>query len=586
MIIQRCILLVLFLLNWTAFVVAQNKMPIDYVPPLPVELNSVFPSELDSSEVEFTMFSIKNQANQLGYYGASVDSFSFQYGRLKAYFFLGEKLRIRSVLVDSFVDFQRDDYLEQSKVLENSTYQWSQSQRILNDLSNSGYPLAFFTKKRILLDSSQLQFEWNLSKGPKIVFGDIILKDSTVINRSYLLQLLKIRPGKMFEISKVEAISKIIANLDFVTLKAAPKVVLVGQQAEIHVDLVPRNSSVFNFLLGVLPSNVGGTQKFTISGELKGHFKNKLKYGEELYVHFNQLKKERQRIEFAVKYPFLFRSPIGISSRFQLFRNEKSTIDQLFRVGASYSNASSSESTFYTQYTSSRLLNIDTASIIQSGRLPSNLDLTHVTIGVTWNMNQLDMPLNPRRGWSVDLDLAGGRRSIIRNQKIIQISSKDTDFSKSYDSLNTNALKVNIRGSIQKFIPIKSRSTILLQNQFFMAWSPSSIYLNEYYRAGGINSVRGFDDESLVAAFLSFITMEYRYLLGENAYMSVFADYGYMYNPILISEKWNSLLGLGMGLSFQVPTGVFSIEFALGKQHNNPIDFRNTKSHFGFVTLF
>jgi hemolysin activation/secretion protein len=49
---------------------------------------------------------------------------------------------------------------------------------------------------------------------------------------------------------------------------------------------------------------------------------------------------------------------------------------------------------------------------------------------------------------------------------------------------------------------------------------------------------------------------------------------------------WDTAIGLGLGLNFATKAGIFNVSFAAGSRLNNPIDFNNTKVHFGFISLF
>ena len=40
------------------------------------------------------------------------------------------------------------------------------------------------------------------------------------------------------------------------------------------------------------------------------------------------------------------------------------------------------------------------------------------------------------------------------------------------------------------------------------------------------------------------------------------------------------------GGSFETKAGIFSLNYAVGKQLNNPIDFSSAKIHFGFLNQF
>lgn len=45
-------------------------------------------------------------------------------------------------------------------------------------------------------------------------------------------------------------------------------------------------------------------------------------------------------------------------------------------------------------------------------------------------------------------------------------------------------------------------------------------------------------------------------------------------------------VGFGAGITFETRLGIFSFNYALGKQFNNPILFKEGKVHFGIVNYF
>jgi len=80
-------------------------------------------------------------------------------------------------------------------------------------------------------------------------------------------------------------------------------------------------------------------------------------------------------------------------------------------------------------------------------------------------------------------------------------------------------------------------------------------------------------------------SLEYRFLLDKNSNAFIFYDQG-IYEDNSLSYKIDSPFGVGAGISFGSRIGIFSISYALGKQMNNPLEFRNGKIHFGYVTYF
>ena len=80
-------------------------------------------------------------------------------------------------------------------------------------------------------------------------------------------------------------------------------------------------------------------------------------------------------------------------------------------------------------------------------------------------------------------------------------------------------------------------------------------------------------------------SLEYRFLLDKNSNAFIFYDQG-IYEDNTLTYKIDNPFGVGAGISFGSKIGIFSISYALGKQENNPLEFRNGKIHFGYITYF
>ena len=72
-----------------------------------------------------------------------------------------------------------------------------------------------------------------------------------------------------------------------------------------------------------------------------------------------------------------------------------------------------------------------------------------------------------------------------------------------------------------------------------------SYFENELLRFGGINSIRGFEENSIYATLYGITNTEYRYKLNNSIFIHSIIDAGYFENKILnIKEK---LFGYGFG---------------------------------------
>ena len=94
------------------------------------------------------------------------------------------------------------------------------------------------------------------------------------------------------------------------------------------------------------------------------------------------------------------------------------------------------------------------------------------------------------------------------------------------------------------------------------------------------------NEQAIFASSYAIPSVEFRYLLEKNSYLAAFFDYAWYERKTVTEYTSDTPFGFGAGLSFQTNAGVFSLFYALGKQFNNPIEFRSGKIHFGFASLF
>jgi hemolysin activation/secretion protein len=104
------------------------------------------------------------------------------------------------------------------------------------------------------------------------------------------------------------------------------------------------------------------------------------------------------------------------------------------------------------------------------------------------------------------------------------------------------------------------------------------------HRFGGINSIRGFNENSLQANLFTSLLTEYRYVLTPGIYAHTIIDYGYFQDKT--SDNSGSLLGLGFGFGLLTKTGLFNIVYANGSTKDQAIKLSNSIVHISFKTNF
>ena len=135
----------------------------------------------------------------------------------------------------------------------------------------------------------------------------------------------------------------------------------------------------------------------------------------------------------------------------------------------------------------------------------------------------------------------------------------------------------------QNSFNLNQKNSIFVRNQTFYLQSDDYI-INELFRFGGINSIRGFNENSLQANAFTGIIAEYRYLLASNLYLHSITDFGYFQDKTANIE--DRLLGLGFGFGLFTKNGLFNLVYANGSTSEQAIKLSNSIVHISFKTNF
>ena len=136
------------------------------------------------------------------------------------------------------------------------------------------------------------------------------------------------------------------------------------------------------------------------------------------------------------------------------------------------------------------------------------------------------------------------------------------------------------------YLPVFSRGVVKGGAQFGGIFAKDPVFQNEQFRIGGSRIMRGYNEESIFATRYVVLTLEYRFIIGQNSYLYTFCDYGYVENITPDVMNYEHPLGFGAGITFETKVGVFGFSLALGRLSDNTFDMRDVKSHFGYINFF
>lgn len=554
----------------------------------PLELK--YQTKVDSLQLNYVLQSFINRYKTKGYFNFNVDSIVWKKPDVMVYVYLGEQMKLSKIKVvddsgyERFPQFQ----LRYGGVLYDSSSAGSLAEIILQNNENNGYPFSNIQVESVFNDQT-VDYLMQIRRGEYFVFDSGHIDGDQVIRKAFLEAYTGIKKGKPYNEALYKKAHEKLNRLPFLYSERFPQIAfLKGGIAKPFYYLRKRKSDQLNGIIGLAPSNstAVNTPSVVFTGEFLLRLNNLFKSGKMLMINWKSFKARSQELKTAFNYPYILSKPIGAD--FSLSFTKYDTLYTTFQtqVGFQYFTSGVNGFKFFYQVSGTNLGFVDTASIRSSKQFPAINSLQLKMYGLTAAYNLLDHRFNPREGWLIDAEATVGTKTILVDNMISEVRFGNTQYNL-YDSNKLVTNQYQIRAKIDKYLPVGIKGTVKLGLMTAHIIAPR-IYFNEMFREGGINSLKGFNEQSIFATGFNMLEVEYRYLIGENAHLKAFwngayyEDNSYGRTSKITDTPW----GFGIGANLQTGAGILSIMYALGKEKGNAFDLRTGKVHFGLSSYF
>jgi len=428
-------------------------------------------------------------------------------------------------------------------------------------LNDNGYPFSKVFLTVDVIEPGISNAHLNIDKGPPVKIKSILIKGESKVQNKFVNNAIAIKEGDDYNAELLRNISNKIDQIQFIKEIRPHEILFTPDGADLYLYLESVPVSLINGIVGLQPDP--GTEKTNITGDVRLKLLNILKRGEELDINWKSLQPKTQELDLSFSFPFLFNTPFGIDTKFDLYKQDSTFLSTNVNLGIRYFLTGGSYIKVFYQANNSNLLS--GASSIPNNNLSS---LSNNSYGIGLYRNNIDFLPNPSKGFRLSFDISAGRRK-----------SRPTQ-------ADSTTISTTFKGNLnmEAFFPLARRHVLRLANTTRSYYAPK-IYQNEVFRFGGLTTQRGFNEELLFATTLTTFTVEYRFLVDRTSHAFAFFDQSFYENN---SRNYASddPFGFGLGFSFGTNLGIFSISYALGKQFNNPIELKDGKVHFGYVTYF
>ena len=561
----------------------------------PDSVQSELSAENEFEDMEMATAFIKQQVDSLfyeGYLGVSVDTLLMDSVNLIAHITRGAKYNFGS-LQNGNLD--ESLFREELKFTRSNELSWGQVRgirdNVLNGLVEKGHLNASVWLDDIEFDQQTINASLYANLGDKYIVDSLQVKGDVILDHTFLKKYFKLEDEQPLSERLLDQIQQRAAQSSIFVLKGRPAFVLKNNaKSDIVLNLEKRKANAFDLIFGVIPNPVNSftDRKVRFTGEGKLNLVNPFGGGRRLGIDYKQLEPESPRINLDFEWPYLFNRLIGFDGSFNLYKQDTSFVNVDFDVGGGYSFGGNNEVSFFWNRTSSFLQNIDTATVKNTRSLPPSIDYSQNLYGVKLNFDKRNAFRSPTDGYFFNVRGAVGNREIERSSDVSNLQDPNDptfNFSDLYEGLNDRKLTAQGQILAEKFFPFKERSTILVRNRTGLKFL-SNYFENDLYRMGGINDIRGFDEQSLLASKFNITTLEYRFLLSQESFVSAFTDGGFFNDDRMENDGNFSAIGFGGGLDLATNAGIFKLNLAVGKQGEQSFDFNRARIHIGYINVF
>ncbi|MFI5134939.1 MAG: hypothetical protein ACHQD9_03700, partial [Chitinophagales bacterium] len=274
-----------------------------------------------------------------GYLEATFQTLKKDSNALAATLYVGEKWGWASLKNGNVDDVILNRIGFRERLYDNKPFQLQQinqlTETILEYCENNGYPFASVRLDSIAVSDQKLSAKIFLDKNKLVTIDSLSIIGDAKIAKSYLANYLGFRFPSIYREDLIQKISSRLRELPFCSESHPTQIIFNSDHAAINLFLKKKQSSRFDFVLGVLP-NSNSTGKLLVTGDGQLNLVNPFGRGENVFVSFSQLQPRTTQAELKADYPYLLNLPFGVDGNFYLYKNDTLYLNVKEEIGLKY----------------------------------------------------------------------------------------------------------------------------------------------------------------------------------------------------------------------------------------------------------
>jgi hypothetical protein len=531
-----------------------------------IDINNTVLKSIASQKIHQSKKSVLSEIDSVlikleykGYLSATLDTIFVNDSLYKAQYIIGQQTESLKIYYQNLpLDIISKNKLQQtSKALMDKYFEIPFSeitktlQLIVNDFELNGNTFVQVTLQNISLKNNSAIAELKITNIKPRTIDKVIINGYESFPKNFIAHELDLKIGSTFNKEKLNNASIAINNISFVEERKSPEVLFTNDSTYIYLYLNKKRSNKFDGIIGF--SSEEDQNGLNFNGYLDLSINNIFNSGETIALFWKNNGNDSQRFFISAETPYIFNIPIIPKATFELYRQD-----------STFNNITTNVNLTYSLKTRGRIsagFNTEDSNSLLKNPVDDIRSFKNFFYGASYNFEKLIngnlFPVKFRFDFS----------SYFGSRKIENIKSNQSKFS----------LLSNYNW------PINNRNYIFLQNQSAILISDEYVN-NELFRIGGINNLRGVNEESIFASAYSIFNLEYRYKITDSNYFYSITDFAFIENKNL--EENSQIFSLGFGYAFFTKVGLLNISYAIGKFDDNSFNFNNSKLHVKIISFF
>jgi len=449
--------------------------------------------------------------------------------------------------------FEYIKYLNLKLIDNQVAISFNYAKKFLNGLvsffEKEGYSFVKVKLKNIDFKLDELKAELILNYNKKRTIDKVIVKGYDNFPIKFLNKYYNFRTKNKFTKTTIDSIYNVINAIPFVIQLKKPQILFLKDATLIYIYLKKRK---VNSLDGLIGFNNSKESNLKLNGSLDVNLLNIFNKGEALNLLWKSNDKNKV-FRLNVDVPYVFKSNFSPNVDFSIFSQDSTYVDVKSISKLNYKlNYQNSLGVVFENKISIDLKDaVDNIEDYKSNLIGLNYtNLKRVTNNVFYKYKR-KFAFNFLRG------------SIISNE----ISAK-----KAIVSFDGNLL-----------IDLNAKNNIYIRNSSKYLTS-ETYYFNDLYLLGGLESLRGFKINSILANKYTITNIDYNFKVNNKAYVYSVFDYGLVKNNII--NKTHSLFGLGIGYKTKLKSAILNINYVNGFSNENEVDLGSSIFNVSFISFF